>query len=140
MNDKIKIITGLVIFAVIVTSPIWMNACKAKDVPTPVLSAEAEAAKVKAGGEGGCVLPKAEMAKNHMELLDGWRNTVVREGQRVHLVKNEAGEDVEFDMSLSNTCLSCHTNKAEFCDKCHDYASVNPYCWDCHVDPNVKED
>jgi len=49
-------------------------------------------------------------------------------------------KDVEFDMSLSNTCLSCHTNKAEFCDKCHGYASVDPYCWDCHVDPNVKED
>ena len=27
-------------------------------------------------------------------------------------------------MSLSNTCLDCHSNKAEFCDRCHNYASV----------------
>ena len=133
MSDKIKIITGLVIFVVVVTSPIWMNAGKTKDVPTPVLSEEAKAA-------GACVLPKGEMAKSHMDLLDRWRNSVVREGQRVYTTKNKDGKDVEFDMSLSNTCLSCHTNKAEFCDSCHGYASVNPYCWDCHVDPNVKED
>ena len=37
-------------------------------------------------------------------------------------------------MSLSNTCLDCHSNKTEFCDRCHDYASVRPYCWDCHID------
>jgi hypothetical protein len=41
-------------------------------------------------------------------------------------------------MSLSNTCLDCHSNKAEFCDRCHNYASVSPYCWDCHID-NPKE-
>ena len=29
-------------------------------------------------------------------------------------------------MSLSNTCLDCHSNKAEFCDNCHTYASVKP--------------
>jgi len=132
MNDKIKIITGLVIFAILFTSPMWMNACKAKDVPKPVLSEKAKAA-------GACIMPKADMAKNHMQLLDGWRNSVVREAVRVHVVKDADGKEVEFDMSLSNTCLSCHDNKAEFCDKCHEYASVNPYCWDCHVDPNVKE-
>ena len=133
MNDKMKIITGLVIFAVLFTSPFWMNACKAKDVPKPILSSKAKAA-------GECILPKAEMAKNHMQILDGWRNSVVRDGQRVHIVKKEDGKVMEFDMSLSNTCLGCHDNKADFCDKCHGYASVNPYCWDCHVDPNVKED
>ena len=44
----------------------------------------------------------------------------------------------EFEMSLSNTCIECHDNKAEFCDRCHNYASVRPYCWDCHID-NPKE-
>ncbi|MGD8893899.1 MAG: menaquinol oxidoreductase, partial [Desulfobacterales bacterium] len=34
-----------------------------------------------------------------------------------------------------NTCLDCHEEKAEFCDKCHNYASVSPYCWECHIDP-----
>ena len=38
-------------------------------------------------------------------------------------------------MSLTNTCLGCHSNKAQFCDQCHNYLEVTPYCWDCHVDP-----
>ncbi|MDX1708870.1 MAG: sulfate reduction electron transfer complex DsrMKJOP subunit DsrJ, partial [Desulfobacterales bacterium] len=67
-------------------------------------------------------------------LLDVWRDAVVREGKRIYV--NPAGK--EFNMSLSNTCLDCHSNKAEFCDRCHNYASVRPYCWSCHIE-NPKE-
>ena len=126
-NDKPKIIAGLVIFVLIATSPVWINRGKAKEAPIPVMAAEATA-------QGYCVLPKAEMKQKHMQILDGWRNSVVRNGQRVYV--NESGK--QFTMSLSNTCLECHTNKAEFCDRCHVYASVNPYCWDCHVNPKEK--
>ena len=126
-NDKPKIIAGLGIFVVLVTFPIWFNLGSAKEAPKPVIAAEAQA-------KGYCVLPKAEMKEKHMQVLDGWRNSVVREGQRVYV--NESGK--HFEMSLSNSCLECHTNKAEFCDKCHVYASVNPYCWDCHVNPKEK--
>lgn len=69
----------------------------------------------------------------HMELLDDWRDEVVREGKRLRLGMH-AG-DARATKSLSNTCLDCHTNQAEFCDRCHDNAGVAPYCWDCHVDP-----
>ena len=42
-------------------------------------------------------------------------------------------------MSLTRTCmLQCHTNKAEFCNKCHEYANVEPYCWECHISPDDK--
>ncbi len=132
MNEKIKIIAGVAIFAVIFTCPLWINMGKAKEAPVPVLSDKAKAAKA-------CILPKDEMREKHMKILDGWRNSVVRDGQRIHIVKDADGKEKEYDMSLSNTCLECHTNKAEFCDRCHDYASVKPYCWDCHVDPNAKK-
>jgi len=33
---------------------------------------------------------------------------------------------------LQLTCLQCHTSKEKFCDSCHQYAAVKPYCWDCH--------
>ena len=127
MNDKGKILIGVAIFAMLVSFPFWYNTGSAKPAPELVLSAEAKAA-------GQCILPKDEMAKNHMQLLDGWRNSVVREGKRVYVAK----DGKEYNMSLSNNCLECHTNKAEFCDRCHDYASVNPYCWDCHVNPKEK--
>ena len=127
MNDKGKIATGLIIFIAIVTFPFWYNHGKAVARPEPVLTAEAKAAKT-------CVRPTDYMKAEHMQLLDVWRDTVVRDGQRMYV--NEAGQ--EFDMSLSNTCLDCHSNKAEFCDRCHNYASADPYCWDCHID-NPKE-
>jgi hypothetical protein len=57
---------------------------------------------------------------------------VVREGRRDY-VSTLSG--TTYDMSLSRTCMDCHSNKADFCDRCHDYLAVNPYCWDCHVEP-----
>jgi hypothetical protein len=123
MNDKGKIIAGLVIFLAIVTFPFWYNLGKAAPMPETVLTEKAKAA-------GACVLPKAEIRTEHMQLLDMWRDTVVREGQRIYV--NAEGK--KFNMSLSNTCLDCHSNKKEFCDRCHTYASVDPYCYDCHIE------
>ena len=127
MNDKKLIIAGLVVFLVIISFPVWFNMGKAAPAPEVVLTPRALEAKE-------CVRPKAYMTAEHMQLLDDWRLTVVRSGERVFV--NEKGH--EFEMSLSNTCLDCHSNKAEFCDRCHNYASVRPYCWDCHID-NPKE-
>ena len=39
--------------------------------------------------------------------------------------------------SLTLECLSCHSNKDKFCDECHEYLKVKPYCWDCHIIPVV---
>lgn len=100
---------------------------KAAPVPEPELTAKAKAAKE-------CVRETRYMKAEHMQLLDEWRNSVVREGKRIYT--NSSGKS--FNMSLSNTCLDCHSNKAEFCDRCHTYASADPYCWDCHID-NPKE-
>ena len=74
------------------------------------------------------------MTTQHMQLLDVWRDSVVRDGNRLYI--NAEGKS--YNMSLSNTCLDCHSNTTEFCDRCHNYASVTPYCWDCHI-ANPKE-
>jgi hypothetical protein len=126
-NKKI-IIAGIITFFVIITFPFWYNMGKAAPLPEPKLSDKAKAAKE-------CVRPKEFMKAEHMQLLDVWRDTVVRDAKRIYV--NSKGK--EFEMSLSNTCLDCHSEKAEFCDKCHNYASVTPYCWDCHIDPKEKK-
>lgn len=123
MNDKKLIVTGLVIFLIIVLFPFWYNRGKAVPPPEVKLTEQAKAAKE-------CVLSKDYMRSEHMQLLDLWRESVVRQADRVYT--NPKGK--QFVMSLSNTCLDCHSNKADFCDKCHNYASVRPYCWDCHID------
>jgi hypothetical protein len=117
MNNKTLIITGLVIFLIIVLFPFWYMRGKAAPAPEPVRVRSTE-----------------YMRSEHMLLLDVWRDSVVRDGNRIYV--NPEGK--EFNMSLSNTCLDCHSNKAEFCDRCHNYASVRPYCWSCHIE-NPKE-
>ncbi|MFH2219734.1 MAG: sulfate reduction electron transfer complex DsrMKJOP subunit DsrJ [Pseudomonadota bacterium] len=128
MYDRGKVIAGLIIFVVMVTFPFWYNHGKAAPAPEVKLSEKAKAAKE-------CVRPKEFMTGGHMQLLDTWRDTVVRNGKRIYV--NESGK--EYTMSLTNTCLDCHDQKAEFCDRCHNYASVRPYCWTCHIDPKEKK-
>jgi hypothetical protein len=123
MKDKNKILAGLAVFIAVITFPFWFNLGKAAPAPELVLTEKAKAAKT-------CVMPTEYMTAEHMQLLDVWRHNVVRGAERMFV--NPEGK--LFDMSLSNTCLDCHSNKAEFCDRCHDYASVRPYCWDCHID------
>ncbi len=127
MYNKGFVITGLVLFGVMMMLPLWYNYLKAAPAPELKLTAKAEAAKK-------CVRSKEYMKAEHMQLLDEWRESVVRRAERTYV--NEDGKT--FNMSLTNTCLDCHSNKTEFCDRCHNYASVDPYCWDCHID-NPKE-
>jgi hypothetical protein len=123
MKDKKKILAGLVVFIAVITFPFWFNLGKAAPAPELVLTAKAKAAK-------SCVMSTEFMKANHMQLLDVWRHNVVRNSERMFV----SPDGKLYNMSLSNTCLDCHSNKAEFCDRCHNYASVRPYCWDCHID------
>ena len=127
MKDKKIIVTGVIIFFIIITFPFWYNRGKAAPQPDLILTAKAKAAKV-------CVRSTEYMKAEHMQMLNDWRDMVVRDGTRLYV--SSSGK--KFNMSLSNTCLDCHSNKAEFCDRCHNYAAVTPYCWDCHID-NPKE-
>ena len=127
MKDKKFIIGGIIVFLILATFPFWYNRGKAAPPPELELTAMAKAAHV-------CVRSTEYMKAEHMQLLDLWRDSVVRRGDRTYV--SPSGK--EYNMSLSNTCLDCHSNKAEFCDRCHNYASVRPYCWDCHID-NPKE-
>ncbi|MDM8525976.1 sulfate reduction electron transfer complex DsrMKJOP subunit DsrJ [Desulfococcaceae bacterium HSG8] len=134
MYDKGKILSGLVIFVLIMAFPFGYNII-AKIVTGKAVAAPELILTEKAKAEKECVMSKTDMKSGHMQLLDEWRDHVVRNADRVYV--NSKGK--AFDMSLSNTCLDCHSNKAEFCDRCHNYASVSPYCWDCHID-NPKEE
>lgn len=118
MYDGGKIITGIVIFILLMTFPIWYNLAGEKPDHTPKKE------------QGKCVESVEFMRAWHMDLLNDWRDAVVRERNRVYI--NSKG--VEHTMSLSNTCMECHTERDKFCDKCHDYAAVSVYCFDCHID------
>jgi hypothetical protein len=124
MFDAGKVIIGLVIFLVLITFPVWYNATigNASYVPDPQIITTAPA----------CVAPTAYMKASHMDLLNQWRDDVVRRGNREYV----AADGTVYNKSLTKTCMDCHSNKAEFCDRCHDYVAVGqPDCWDCHIAP-----
>jgi hypothetical protein len=124
MYDGGKIIAGLIIGLGLLSFPVFYNAGKAAKAPERVLTVKAQEAKE-------CIEPKAFMATNHMKMLDQWRHEVVRNADRFY--QSTSGK--MYEKSLQNTCMNCHSNKTKFCDQCHNYMDVNPYCWDCHIAP-----
>jgi hypothetical protein len=133
MYDGGKVIAGIIIGAILLGLPVWYtmgNPGKAPDpkIDTPVIQKVAEK-------ERKCVQSKPYMRAQHMKLLDDWRFGAIREADRLY-----TGPDgKEYVVSLQNTCMNCHSNKTKFCDECHNYLGVSPYCWDCHVPPKEEE-
>ncbi len=122
MFNKRTIIPGLIIFVLILTAPIWYNHLNAGAVPKPELPT----------GYKQCVLPLQQIRDTHMQLLLRWRDEVIRKDERQPITV----DGKVFGKGLQLACLQCHTSKEKFCDSCHQYAAVKPYCWDCHFDPS----
>jgi hypothetical protein len=84
-----------------------------------------------------CIQPEDEMRKNHMHYILHERDETMHEG-----VRNEPG-------SLA-ACIDCHVepdangeiagieSKEHFCTSCHEYASVQIDCFQCHADRPQK--
>ncbi len=131
MYDASKIILGILIFLVLATSPFWYSKATGQSdyLPDPVILTK------DTPGKDVCVMPTDYMRSSHMDLLNDWRNSVVRDGERKFVSPNGH----EYKKSLSNTCMDCHANKTEFCDKCHNYMAVDDQtCWSCHVEPKEE--
>ncbi len=124
MYDTVKVIAGLAVFFLFFTSPIWYNRVSGKG---PKME-ELDLGPAKAISEK-CVEDTEWMRDNHMQLLDDWRDLVVRENKRLY----KATDGEQFEMSLTETCLKCHSNYTTFCKRCHDYNVEDPFCWDCHM-------
>ena len=121
MHDKGKVIGVLLVFVVFVTFPIWYGATQPFEAP---------AAPTVAGGKT-CIESTEFMRTEHMVLLDNWRDSVVREGDRWYT----ATDGKKHKKSLTTTCLgACHGTHVQFCDGCHEKAGVAADCWTCHLD------
>jgi len=123
MNDKGKIIGGLVVFVVLVTFPLWYAVAAGGGTAMPELEYP--------DGETQCIEDTEFMRANHMDILHQWRNSLVRDGETEYT--SASGQ--QYTISLTGTCMDCHDNRETFCTTCHDYSNVTPKCWDCHVEP-----
>ena len=104
--------------------PVWYQLGKAAKAPEPELTELAKQAEQ-------CVEGTQFMRTQHMKMLDRWRNEVVRDAERYYTSENGK----MYYKSLQLTCMECHSNKKNFCDRCHNYMGVDPFCWDCHIEP-----
>jgi hypothetical protein len=121
VRERVLVFTGVFVFVAIVTLPVWYQAAFGIPAPLPAIA--------KPAGEP-CVLPRDEMRTSHVSLLVGWRERVVRGGERTFV----AADGVRREMSLTGTCLACHGARAESCDRCHASVGVQPTCFGCHLD------
>jgi hypothetical protein len=122
VRDRGLILSGLLLFLALVTLPVWYSVAAGTAPGRPAL------ALPEGKDPFGTV---EEMRASHMRLLVAWRDAAVRGGERT--VVGRDGKS--YAKSLTGTCLGCHGRRADFCDRCHDYAAVRLACWDCHLDP-----
>ncbi|MBO4353138.1 MAG: sulfate reduction electron transfer complex DsrMKJOP subunit DsrJ [Eggerthellaceae bacterium] len=129
MSAKAKIILFIVVFCVLLGIPFVANAVTSHDFPELSL----DTPEINALSEKKCVESAEVMSSSHMQMLNDWRDDVLRRGDTEYI--SSSGQ--VYEKSLDDTCLRCHSNKEEFCDTCHTYENVEPYCWDCH-DPDAE--
>ncbi len=130
MYNSGKIIAGLLVFVAIIAFPFVYNLGTKIVKPEPKIDTPV----IQQMAVKHCVESKEFMKAEHMQLLNNWRDAAVRDGDRVYV----SSDGNRYNISLQNTCMHCHSNKKEFCDTCHNYMAVKPYCWDCHIAPKEK--
>lgn len=124
MYDSGKIILGLILFVGLFTSPFWYDSLTNKALQKPDLILPAR------DNQQQCVESVEYMRSNHMILLNEWRDDFVRKG--VTIYTSSTGK--KYEISLEKSCLGCHSNTTQFCDRCHSYLAVNLTCWSCHTE------
>jgi hypothetical protein len=137
LYDGGKILLGLAVFLAFALFPFYNNIGKVNAKPEPKTDTPAIQEWEKQYGKKECVESKEYMRSEHMQMLNNWRDAVVRDMYRLY--KSDSNGK-KFNMSLQNGCMHCHSNKKKFCDECHNYMAVKPYCWDCHIQPQEKEE
>lgn len=123
MYNARAVIIGIIIFVAVFSSPFWLGWIGQDYTKTGVVNPR---------NEKYCIENTEFMRANHMRLLDEWRDQALRQDNREYV---SALTGKKFPISLQNTCMKCHSNYAEFCEKCHVANSVYPYCWTCHIIP-----
>jgi hypothetical protein len=138
LYDGGKIFIGILVFVAFATFPFYFNFGTVNAKPEPKTDTpEILKYQQEHNGKKECVESREWMRGEHMQLLNQWRDSVVRDYNRGYISTSNHNR---FDMSLQNGCMRCHSNKKKFCDECHNYMAVKPYCWDCHIAPVEKEE
>lgn len=123
MYNAKAVTIGIAIFLIIFSTPFWLSWIGRDYTKTGIVILP---------DETSCIEDTEFMRANHMRLLDEWRDEALRKENREY---KSALNGKVWLISLQRTCMKCHSNYSEFCEKCHVANSVYPYCWTCHIIP-----
>ena len=84
-----------------------------------------------------CVEPEDEMRRNHMNYILHQRDKTVHEGIRTEKYSLAKCIDCHVEPNKNGEIASSDT-KEHFCNACHEYASVQIDCFECHADKPQK--
>ncbi len=115
IRERILIFGGLALFLFAVTYAFWQPG-EPKKIRLQALKSP----------DGHCVESREYMRSSHMLLLNEWRQSAVRDGDRIHV----APDGRKFEKNLG-TCFECHGSRG-YCVNCHTYANAKPNCFECH--------
>ena len=118
MIDGGRIVGGIAVSFVLAAVPIWVGSVPA--------ATKTEAIAPRKGSR--CIEPGPRMRREHPRLLATWRQLAVRGGVRQY----QTQDGLHVPISLVGSCLGCHGNATEFCDRCHATVAVSLNCWGCH--------
>jgi hypothetical protein len=135
--NKGPVFLGIAVFLALALFPFYNNVGKTNKKPDPKTDTPEIIEYEKLNGKKECVESKAFMRAEHMVVLNDWRDGVVRDAYRGYI---STANGKRFNMSIQNGCMKCHSSKKKFCDECHNYMAVVPFCWDCHIQPKEKEE
>ena len=146
MQDLGKIIIGIIVFLVLLSIPVIVTQAtgNADYVPDPQPPSQdvldnfiAENYPDFTDYDSSCIESKEYMRLNHMNIIYDWRAWAVRDdadGDEDSSYYTSLDGKKEWFMSLTETCLGCHTDRDVFCNRCHEYTATQPNCWNCHND------
>lgn len=124
-------IKRLLQFSLICTALLFALSGKAQaETPFPKIH-EPEGKGVK------CVQPEEEMRRNHMNYILHQRDATVHDGIRTETYSLAKCIDCHVQPDESGH-IADHKSDEHFCNACHEYASVQIDCFECHADRPQK--
>ena len=112
MRTKIKALILLIVFSAILYLPFSLHLANGNifdGLPIPLLNSSGKAEENNAAMDAyAASLPKPALSGIDLNYMRNHMNILKQEGHS------------------TQECAKCHTNRAQFCDRCHNFVGISP--------------
>jgi hypothetical protein len=129
MSMKVKAMIILVIFCAVLYLPFSVHAANGNifsGLPIPVLGGNGSAAQDSGAGDQYDASENQYSAQMDQYAANLPKPAVASAAVDIDFMRNHMTTLSQEGQSPKALCSGCHTNRADFCDKCHNYVGINP--------------